>query len=304
MSYVHCDDFAELNKANSALFQNFLYALLKVATSLENCTLQTGGKAYNLHLGPAPTPAREEEPRRIAIIDNFYFPQEDCLIEASKDQAWTWNIIRPEAIICHTLKPNGMNSALTCAMYFIVCEELNHEAKMPTNQIYWEGYDCVSDSRLIADLTIFVSTNPKCGNEAFNVNNGYVFTWKYMWPRLASYFGAVSTADQVFVKPVPTVGELQQELSLAEWAKDKRAVWDKICDMAGVPDAKSTWDAGTWAFQDWVFQRAWYGTLSVNKARKFGGLVIWIPLRVLLMHLRALKSLVRFLKSSRPLLQF
>lgn len=269
-SYVHRDDFAELNKANSALFENFLKALLKVAPGLENVTLQTGGKHYNVHLGPVPSPAREEEPRRTASIDNFYFPQEDALIAAQKGQQWTWNVIRPEAIIGHTLKPNGMNSALTFALFFIVSKELGDEAKMPTNQIYWAGYDDVNDARLIADLSIFVSTNPRCGNEAFNVTNGDYFTWKYMWPRLAAYFGAKSTSDQEFTKPAPTIGQPQLDFSLAEWAKDKQEVWDRICDRAGKPEAKATWDAGTWAYQDWVFQRSWSATLSINKARRFG----------------------------------
>ena len=43
-SYVHRDDFVELNMVNKALFENFLTALLDVAHKLENCTLQTGGK--------------------------------------------------------------------------------------------------------------------------------------------------------------------------------------------------------------------------------------------------------------------
>jgi nucleoside-diphosphate-sugar epimerase len=269
-SYIHRDDFAELNKVNSALFENFLQALVKVATSLENCTLQTGGKYYNVHLMPVPSPAREDEQRSASNIGNFYFDQEDALAEASKGQKWSWNVIRPEAIIGHTFKPNGMNSALTFALYFLVCRELSVEAKMPTNPIYWAGHDCVSDARLVADLSIYVSTNPRCANEAFNINNGDYFTWKYMWPRLASYFKASASSDQIFSKPVPNVGELQQEVSLAEWSKDKREIWDKICDKAGMPAAKATWDAGTWGYQDWVFERAWAGTLSINKARKFG----------------------------------
>ena len=48
-SYVHRDDFAELNIANKALFENFLVALLDVAPALENCTLQTGGTLFGLH---------------------------------------------------------------------------------------------------------------------------------------------------------------------------------------------------------------------------------------------------------------
>jgi len=140
---------------------------------------------------------------------------------------------------------------------------------MPTNQIYWAGYDDVSDSRLIANLSVYASTHQNCANEAFNVTNGDYFTWKYMWPRLAQYFGAQSTSDQVF-KPLPKVGEPQLDLSLVEWAKDKRKVWDRICDKAGVSAAKATWDAGTWAYQDWVFRRTWSATLSINKARQYG----------------------------------
>ena len=98
-SYVHRDDFAELNSANRALFENFLSALVEVAPSLENCTLQTGGKHYNVHLGPVPSPAREVDPRRKASIDNFYFPQEDFLVAKQKGSKWSWNVIRPEAII-------------------------------------------------------------------------------------------------------------------------------------------------------------------------------------------------------------
>ena len=171
-SYVHKDDFQELNTANQALFQNFLEALLLSAPKLQNVTLQTGGKHYGVHLSPVPSPAREEEPRRGSAADNFYFHQEDFLISKQKGQNWWWNVVRPEAIIGTTLKANGMNSALTYALYILTCKKLNQDPKMPTNQIYWEGYDDCSYAPLIADFTIFVSTNPACANEAFNVVNG------------------------------------------------------------------------------------------------------------------------------------
>ena len=269
-SYVHKDDFAELNAANRALFENFLSALVDVAPKLENCTLQTGGKHYNVHLGPVPSPAREEEPRREASIDNFYFPQEDFLIAKQKGQKWTWNVIRPEAIIGATIKPNGMNSALTYALYILVCKELGYAAVMPTNQIYWNGYDDASYAPLLADQTIYVSTTPRCANQAFNAVNGDYFCWRYMWPRLCEYFGVKADSQYEFQKTFPIEGVPQLELSLAEWAKDKRPVWDRICDRAGMQQAKATWEAGTWAYQDWVFQRTWSATLSFNKARKYG----------------------------------
>ncbi|EME46837.1 hypothetical protein DOTSEDRAFT_70713 [Dothistroma septosporum NZE10] len=269
-SYIHKDDFAELTIANKALFENFLQALTLVAPKLENCTLQTGGKYYGLHLGPVPTPCREDEPRRGDPEENFYFPQEDRLAEKQEGQQWTWNVIRPEAIIGHTSKPNGMNSALTCALYFMICRELGEEARMPTNQVYWNGTETNSDAPLLAKFTIWASTTPNCANQAFNFVNGDHFTWRYMWPRLAEYLGAQTSSDQNFDKSMPPQGEVQQEFSLAAWAEDKKYVWARICDEAGVPEAKSTFDAGTWAFQDWVFMRTWYPNLSMNKAKKFG----------------------------------
>lgn len=269
-SYIHKDTFEELNTANRSLFENFLDSLIKVAPALENVTLQTGGKHYNVHLHPVSSPAREEDPRVKETIDNFYYPQEDYLIERQKGSKWVWNVIRPEAIIGSTQKPNGMNEALTLALYFSICKKLGSDAPMPTNQRYWNGVDDVSYAPLIADLTIFASTNPRCGNEAFNVTNGDYFTWRYMWPRLAAYFGVKATSDQVFIKEVPKEGDVQLDFTLGEWSTDKREIWDKLCEEKGVQSAKSTFDFGTWHFQDWVFQRSWSATLSVNKARKFG----------------------------------
>ncbi|KPI35912.1 uncharacterized protein AB675_10464 [Cyphellophora attinorum] len=252
-SYIHKDDFNELNAANEKLFANFLDSLLAVAPNLQNCTLQTGGKHYNVHLFPVPSPAREEDPRLDSPIGNFYYPQEDYLIERQRGQAWTWNVVRPEAIIGATSKPNGMNEALTIVLYMLVCAELGVDAPMPTNQRYWEGTDDVSDARIISQLTVWASTSANTGNQAS------------MSPTAITFAGTAH-----FRNPYPKEGDLQLELSLNEWAKDKRQVWDRICDKAGVPQAKATWDSGTWAFQDWVFQRTWSATLSMSKARRFG----------------------------------
>ncbi|TQS32457.1 hypothetical protein Golomagni_07225 [Golovinomyces magnicellulatus] len=125
---------------------------------------------------------------------------------------------------------------------------------MPTNQIYWEGYDDVSDARLVADISVWAATTPSAGNEAFNVANGDTICWQYLWPRLAA----------------PKVGQTQIETSFHDWARDKEVVWERMGDDAGVPGAKKTFEAGTWLFQDWVFQRGWNSTVSINKARKFG----------------------------------
>ena len=94
-------------------------------------------------------------------------PKKTSWQKSQKGKPWSWNVIRPEAIIGATSKPNGMNEALTIAMYFLICREQGDNAPMPTNQRYWEGTEDVSYGPLIADLTFYVSTHPHCANEAF-----------------------------------------------------------------------------------------------------------------------------------------
>jgi len=55
---------------------------------------------------------------------------------------------------------------------------------------------------------------------------------------------------------------------MGEWAKDKRAVWERICDKYG--GSKEAFDWGTWAFFDWSVGKAWPTISSINKARRMG----------------------------------
>lgn len=116
-SYVHRDGFEDLAAANTALFENFLTALQAVTnggeSALANVTLQTGGKYYNVHATPVPTPCREDSPRPTtgAVDGNFYFPQEDFLAAEQEGKQWTWNVIRPTGIIGCTGKVHFVKSA-------------------------------------------------------------------------------------------------------------------------------------------------------------------------------------------------
>lgn len=290
-AYLHKEDFAEAYVANTTLFEHFLVALDRVAPRLQNVTLQTGGKYYNLHVEPVPSPAREDDPRRHGPLANFYFPQEDLLAQMSQrsgahcssdvghdgDEAqpprrWSWNVVRPQAIIGANAQPLGLNVGLTLAAYFLVCRELGTEAPMPTNRRYWAGADDAAYAPLIADLAVFVSTHRGCANEAFNVANGDVFCWRDMWPRIAASLGARADPRQRFERPAPEEGgELQLDgWGFGEWCRDKRAVWDALCERQGLPGAKATFDLAGWDIGDFLFRRTWSATLSVDKARRYG----------------------------------
>jgi hypothetical protein len=57
---------------------------------------------YGVHLGPVPTPMREDVPRYEDKGENFYFAQEDFMFNLQRQRRWSWNIIRPNAIIGFT----------------------------------------------------------------------------------------------------------------------------------------------------------------------------------------------------------
>ena len=55
---------------------------------------------------------------------------------------------------------------------------------------------------------------------------------------------------------------------MAEWAADKKEVWDKVCEKYG--GKKEAFEWGTWFFFDWSVGKAWPTLSSMTKARKFG----------------------------------
>lgn len=60
---------------------------------------------YGAHLGPTRVPLVETMPRYEDHGENFYYDQEDFMFDLASKRNWTWNIIRPDAIIGFT--PSG-----------------------------------------------------------------------------------------------------------------------------------------------------------------------------------------------------
>lgn len=139
-SYIHVADFGSLRDKNVPLFQNFLQAIDAVAPSLQRVSLQTGCKAslqslacwppclirrilttlsqhYGCHLGPVPIPVRESLGRSDTSGTNFYYEQEDYLFEMAAKRTWSYNIVRPHAIVGYApgceLVPNPLSTMAT-----------------------------------------------------------------------------------------------------------------------------------------------------------------------------------------------
>ncbi|AOX17245.1 SDR family oxidoreductase [Kozakia baliensis] len=176
---------------NSAMLRN-VFEVLPNPGVLDHAALVTGLKHY---LGPfeaygtsaAPqTPFRESMPR--LDVENFYYAQEDALFEAAERDGFSWSIHRPHTIVGYAIG-NVMNIGSTLAVYATICRETGRPFVFPGSEVQWNGLTDVTDARQLARQIVWASTSAAGRNEAFNIVNGDVFRWKWLWPQLASWFG-------------------------------------------------------------------------------------------------------------------
>lgn len=185
------DSGAENIRVNGAMLRN-LFDALSPGGSVRHAALMTGLKHY---MGPfeafgtgemRETPFREESPR--LDTPNFYYAQEDELFAAAERDGFTWSVHRAHTVTGHAVG-NAMNFALTMAVQAAIAWETNTPLVFPGTELVWNCLTDITDSRAVADQMIWASTTPGIGNEAWNVTNGEVFRWRWLWPRLADALG-------------------------------------------------------------------------------------------------------------------
>jgi nucleoside-diphosphate-sugar epimerase len=209
---------AENIRVNSAMVRNLLDAL-SPAGSVKHVALVTGLKHYlgpfeNYGKGRLPaTPFREDQPR--LDIENFYYAQEDELFAAANRDGFGWSIHRPHTIIGYAVG-NAMNMGVTLAVYATICRETGRPFLFPGSATQWNGLTDMTDARLLARHLEWAATTPAARNQAFNVVNGDVFRWSWMWQRLADWFG---------LKPAPFPGE---GIPLERQLADAGPIWSDI----------------------------------------------------------------------------
>jgi nucleoside-diphosphate-sugar epimerase len=176
---------------NSAMVGNLLN-VLSSAHSMQHVALVTGLKHY---LGPfeqygkgalPATPFREEQPR--LDVDNFYYAQEDEVFAAAQRDGFGWSVHRPHTIIGYAIG-NAMNMGVTLAVYATICRETGMPFLFPGSATQWNGLTDMTDARLLARHLKWAATTEAARNQAFNVVNGDIFRWNWMWERIAAWFG-------------------------------------------------------------------------------------------------------------------
>ena len=93
---------AENCAVNGAMIAHVLEGLAEDARDLAHVALVTGLKHY---LGPfehfarnrPETPLREEQPR--VPLENFYYVQEDLVLDAARRRGFSWSVHRPHTLI-------------------------------------------------------------------------------------------------------------------------------------------------------------------------------------------------------------
>ena len=227
---------AENIRVNSAMVRNLLAAVAPEQT-VQHVALVTGLKHY---LGPfesygkgtlPATPFREEQGR--LPVENFYYAQEDEVFAAARQQGFTWSVHRPHTIIGYALG-NAMNMGVTLAVYASICKATGKPFVFPGSAVQWNSLTDMTDGRLLARHLTWASTTDAGRDEAFNVVNGDVFRWSWMWQRIADWFG---------LEAAPFPGE---EQPLAVQLKDAAPVWQRIAAEHGLAEPNINRLASAW----------------------------------------------------------
>ena len=227
---------AENIRVNRAMVADLLAALAP-GGSVRHVALVTGLKHY---LGPfeayaqgemPDTPFHEDEER--LPVPNFYYDQEDALWAAAAAQGFTWSVHRSHTVIGSAVG-NAMNMGLTLAAQAAICRATGRPFVFPGSRTQWDGLVDMTDAGLLADHMVWASTTPAAADQAFNVVNGDVFRWRWLWPRLAAHLGV---EPEGFVdRPRP----LEQQMAGAE------PIWRQLAAEHGLVEPDLSRIASWW----------------------------------------------------------
>ncbi len=251
-AYQDRPTWAELVPPNLAMLTNVIDAIEPVAARLEHVSLMQGYKVYGAHLGPFPTPAREDDPPHMP--PEFNVDQQRFLERRQEAAAWSWSALRPSVVAGIGLG-NPMNLAVAIAVYASMSKELGIPLRFPGRPGAYTSLIEMTDADLLAKATVWAATSPGGRNKAYNVTNGDLFRWSSMWPKIAAFFGLE------VAPPLP--------MSLEEAMADKAELWNAMVAEHGL--AKTAYsEVSSWRFADFVFGWDYDVIADASKSRRAG----------------------------------
>lgn len=251
-AYQDRGSWSELVAPNLAMLVNVVDAVEAAAPSLRHVSLMQGYKVYGAHLGPFKTPARETDPP--PLPPEFNVEQQKFLEGRQKGKGWSWSAMRPSVVGGFALG-NPMNLVIAIAAYASMSKELGLPLRFPGKPGAYDKLIEMTDAGLLARATSWAATDPSAANNAFNINNGDLFRWNDMWPKIARFFGMEVAA------PMP--------MQLAIMMADKEPLWNSMVERHGLSHTPYK-DVSSWPFADFVFSWDYDFFADGGKARRLG----------------------------------
>jgi nucleoside-diphosphate-sugar epimerase len=225
-TWLRQESEAENIRVNAAMVRNLLDAL-RPHGATRHVALVTGLKHY---LGPfeaygkgvlPQTPFREEQGR--LDVENFYYAQEDEVFAAAARDGFSWSVHRPHTVIGRAVG-NAMNMGSTLAVYATLCRETGRPFRFPGSAAQWNGLTDMTEARQLARQLVWAVETPAAHDQAFNIVDGDVFRWSWMWGRIADWFG---------LAPAPFDGTV---IPLAVQMADDAPLWARIAAREGLAE--------------------------------------------------------------------
>ncbi len=225
----------------------------KAAPGLAHIQLMQGAKWYGVQFGaPYRTPAREDDPRHMP--PNFYYDQQDWLVERQRGKAWNWSALRPHGVWGFSIG-SEMNMANAIAVYATISKHLGLPLRWPGDPRTLDVVYQITDVALLARAMLWAASAPAAANQAFNITNGDFTRVRHLWQRIAEFFDMETAPGQ--------------HVSLVQTMADKEGLWAEIVERHQLR-RYALGDLTTWRFADYAFRNAFDQMSCLNKARQAG----------------------------------
>ena len=249
-------------EANVALLWNALDAIESPALRHVHIVQGTKWYGYGVLPGQFRTPAKESDPRCMLPGRVYYYEQQDMLADrvSSATCSWTWSASRPSSAVAGFSMGSPMNLILCIAVYASLCKELGTPFHFPgTRETYEKIYEMTSSDTLAKSME-WMSLDPRCANQAFNITNGDVIRWQNIWPRIAAVFG------------LPAGGVRTMNLTVVMEAPDKQAAWERLVAREALSTAHGSYKdlVPSWEFADFALNAGVDVMSDTSKCRRYG----------------------------------
>lgn len=252
-AFVQKENYAAEIAPNLTMLQNVVEAAELTCPRLRHVQVMQGSKWYGNHLGPYPTPAREDQSRH--PFPHFYFDQQAWLSAHQRGKSWSWSALRPHGVWGFAVG-GQINMMLAIAIYASIMRHMGLPLLYPGKPGAFDAlYQCTEAAHLAKGM-VWAATAPAAQNEAFNLTNGDFIRWRHAWPVVARWFEMEAGGVQTF--------------DLATFMADKESMWAEIRQIHGLQSYKIS-DLTLWsAISINMLNADWDQMSSMTKARKAG----------------------------------